>query len=265
MVAGLGQAGYRLFAPEAAVETWACAARAATLRQLQDPDVHAAQLRHGKTWFVGVDALPNAVDGSVAGAPLAGAWQDSVPAPKLWHAGQVSVLYPGYPRRDADETAANHRYRITRSAAHVDGLLPVGLERRRFCQEPHSFIVGLQLNDAPQAPLVVWPGSHEVMKAAFVQAIGQGALADTDITDVYTQARRRVFDTIAPVAVQMKPGQAVVLHRHLLHGVAPWDADAAPQDVALPDLPAPDPATGRMVAYFRPQYTDDPDLWLTAP
>jgi len=242
VVAGLGQAGYRLFAPEAAVETWACAARAATLRQLQDPDVHAAQLRHGKTWFVGVDALPNAVDGSVAGAPLAGAWQDSVPAPKLWHAGQVSVLYPGYPRRDADETAANHRYRITRSAAHVDGLLPVGL-----------------------APLVVWPGSHEVMKAAFVQAIGQGALADTDITDVYTQARRRVFDTIAPVAVQMKPGQAVVLHRHLLHGVAPWDADAAPQDVALPDLPAPDPATGRMVAYFRPQYTDDPDLWLTAP
>ena len=48
------------------------------------------------------------------------------------------------------------------------------------------------------------------------------------------------------------PGEAVLLHRHLLHGVAPWGetATAAPE--------------GRMIAYLRPEFTTLRD-WLDRP
>ena len=55
-----------------------------------------------------------------------------------------------------------------RDAAHLDGVLPVGSDKRRMVKEPHAWIVGLSLNaaDAGAAPLVVWEGSHLVMGAA---------------------------------------------------------------------------------------------------
>ncbi len=46
--------------------------------------------------------------------------------------------------------------------------------------------------------------------------------ADVDITDAYTAARKRVFETCPRVALPGRPGQAVLLHRLSLHGVAPW-------------------------------------------
>lgn len=236
-------AGFAVFDHDAEVLKWAKAAHEVACAIALDPAQRTANLRHEKTWFVGVDALPNGPDGAVGSAPLAGPWQAHVTAPARWHAAQVSIVYPGYPGRDADETPGNHRYRLRRHAAHVDGLLPVGPTRRRYLQEPHAFVLGLPLNLSDAAPLMVWPGSHLTMGRAFRAEIGNQHPSSVDLTDAYQAARRQVFDTSSPVAVHAAPGQSVLLHRHLLHGVAPWHADATA------------PKEGRMVAYFRPQFT----------
>jgi hypothetical protein len=246
------QPGFRLFGHDADVMAWAQAAHHAACGELNSPAIRTAQIRHGGTWFVGVDTLPNAADGSVSGVSLRGPWQDQTPPPAAWHRAQVSVVYPGYPHQDAQESDANHRYRIVRFAAHVDGLLPVGPDKRRYLQEPHMFILGLPLNASDAAPLMVWPGSQRIMGDAFRAAIAGQDPAKVDLTEAYHAARRRCFRELTPEAVQMAPGQSVLLHRHLLHGVAPWEArDTAPQE-------------GRMVAYFRPHYADSTH-WLKAP
>ena len=232
--------GFTLFDFDPRVAAWAEAAHrvAATLDLRPD--------RCGGTWHVGVDALPNAADGSIDGVPLEGPWDVSAP---VWHRAQISVVYPGFPAQDAGESEAAHRYRVTRFGAHLDGLLPEGPQKRRHLREPHAFILGLPLDDVEAAPLMVWPGSHAIMGRAFAVAF-EGVPAqrwgDVDVTEIYQSARREVFDSCAPEAVVMRPGQAVLLHRQLIHGLRPW-GDAAGQR--------------RMVAYFRPILPDVSD-WL---
>lgn len=238
-----GAAGFSVFDPDAATARWADAALSVAVKITSDPEIRAANLRHGNTWFVGVDALPNATDGSVAGVPLAGRWAAHIRSTTHWHPAQLSVVYPGYPQQDADESDANHRYRITRFAAHVDGLLPIGPQRRRYLREPHAFILGLPLNLSDAAPLMVWPGSHLIMGDAFRRHMQGAEPCAIDITDIYKAARKQVFEQIKPIAIAAEPGQAMLLHRHLLHGVAPWHAGAGA------------PPEGRMVAYFRPQFS----------
>ncbi len=235
--------GFTVFDHDGATLAWARAAHRLGLDVARDPAIRAANLRHGETWFVGVDALPNAVDGSIAGVTLAGPWADHITAPDRWHRAQLSIVYPGYPKQDAGESDANHRYRITRKAAHVDGLLPVGPDRRRYLREPHRFILGLPLNISDAAPLVVWPGSQRIMGAALSACIGDQDPAEVDLTDAYHAARRKVFDRIDPVPVTARPGQAILLHRHLLHGVDVWLQGAT------------SPPEGRMIAYFRPEFS----------
>lgn len=244
------QGGFAVFEPDPRVTAWAKAAHKRACTIARDPVVRTANLRHGKTWFVGVDALPNGADGSIAGLPLGGPWQNHITAPARWHAAQLSIVYPGYPRQDADESDANHRYRIMRHAAHVDGLLPVGAARRRFLLEPHAFILGLPLNLSDAAPLMIWPGSHRIMGQAFRDLIADADPSSVDLTEGYQAARRRVFETVAPQAVIGRPGSSILLHRHLLHGVAPWTAAATA------------PSEGRMIAYFRPQ--SSAKSWLEA-
>jgi hypothetical protein len=242
--------GFRVFDPDPDVRRWAQAALFAARIVSTDPTVRAANLRHGGTWFVGVDALPNAADGSIDGVPLAGNWRNHVSAPSRWHPAQLSVVYPGYPLQDAGETDANHRYRINRYAAHVDGLLPQGPDRRRFLKEPHAFILGLPLNASTAAPLVVWPDSHRIMGQAFAGLRKAADPTQEDITEVYQNARRQVFEEIEPQSVVAGPGQVILLHRHLLHGVHPWvECAQSPQE-------------GRIIAYFRPQFTAIE--WLSA-
>ena len=157
------------------------------------------------------------------------------------------MVYPGYPQQDEDESDAAHRFRVKRCAAHVDGLhLEDG---RRIVREAHAFILGLPLNESDACPLVVWRGSHLAMRAALAEDVGAGDPRGADVTDAYTNARAAVFETCAPVEVQMKVGQAVLVDRFAVHGVAPWRVgDSAPPE-------------GRMVAYFRPEF-DDPNDWL---
>jgi hypothetical protein len=235
--------GFAVFDRDPRVERWAKAAHKQARLIAVDPATKAANLRHGETWFVGVDALPNAADGSIGGIPLTGPWLDHITTPTRWHPAQLSIVYPDYPKQDAGESDANHRYRITRHAAHVDGLLPVGPARRRFLLEPHAFILGLPLNLSVAAPLMVWPGSHRIMGDALRDLIGAKDPSQVDLTEGYQAARRHVFETITPQPVIAKPGASVLLHRHLLHGVAPWAAEATA------------PPEGRMIAYFRPQFS----------
>lgn len=144
--------GCLTFAPSAASIRWAKAAYEAGSAIAQDPEQQRRHLRHGNTWFVGVDALPNDAAGQIGGAPFDGPWAKALPWTGPLHRAQLSIIYPGYPVRDAGQSEANHRFRADRFAAHMDGLLPEGPERRRFAREFHAYILGIHLNACDQAP-----------------------------------------------------------------------------------------------------------------
>ncbi|MGB7318205.1 MAG: hypothetical protein WBC85_09595 [Planktotalea sp.] len=242
--------GFCVFDADPKVLIWANAAAKTARKLVRDDTLRATWLRHQETWFVGVDALPNAPDGSISGAVLTGPWEPYV-APQLhWHKAQISAVYKGYPKQDPDESEANHRFRIKRCAAHVDGIL---LENgRRFLREPHQFVLGIPLGTSHASPLVVWPGSHLVMQDAFRNAIGCEEPGSVELTQAYKAARAQVFERITPLELHLELGQSVLLHRHLLHGIAPWKT----KDTAPPE--------GRIVAYFRPMFETLSD-WIEHP
>ncbi|TMV06339.1 hypothetical protein FGK63_14375 [Ruegeria sediminis] len=226
-----------------------------------DP-VHAQWQDCEGTWFIGVDALPNDAQGRVGNSgPLDGQAVEFIRRHlglHPLHKGQVSVIYPGYPRPRRGEGEAATRYRARRDAAHVDGLKPTGPDRRRRVDEPHAWILGLPLTEAgaDAAPMVVWDESHRVLGAAFARAfegLPRDRLHEVDITDAYQAARREVFDTCARIELPARPGEAYLLHRHCLHGVAPWGESAA----SGPD--------GRMIAYFRPELPGGVAEWIETP
>lgn len=88
----LAARGYLRFDATDQSRAWAAAALRVGRRITADPAIAAANLRHGKTWFVGVDALPNAADGSVEGVPLSGPWQEHLPQTGPLHPAQLSVI-----------------------------------------------------------------------------------------------------------------------------------------------------------------------------
>jgi hypothetical protein len=253
--------GWLAFAYDAELADWAQHARQAGIKAVADP-ANAEWHQCEGTWFVGVDALMNDPVGKVAGSrALGGNAVEFInthigPLPPL-HRAQLSVINPGYPRPRSGESDAAFRYRRRRDAAHIDGVLATGPTRRRKIREPHSFILGVPLTKASvdAAPLVIWQGSHHIMRNAFKNALADHAPAawsDIDVTDVYTTARRIVFETCPRITLPVQPGEATFLHRLTLHGVAPW-ADTATAD-----------KEGRMIAYFRPEMTSVTD-WLNAP
>ena len=228
--------GWRRTGPDPALSDWAAAALPlahAALASSDDP------LRCGGTWAVGLDLLPNDDSGTVGGVALP--W-DLLGLPRTaLHPAQVSVIHPGYPQPSPDESDAAFGFRRNRDAAHLDGVLPVGPARRRMVKEPHGFILGLPLAGcgAGASPLVVWEGSHLVMRTALQRALQphpQEFWNEVDITEAYTAARAEVFANCRRVEVVALPGEAVLLHRLLIHGVAPWRSGDAP----------------RLIAYFRP-------------
>lgn len=257
----LAEKGWIRFPAEQAVRDWAAAAREVAIARINDPEEQRQWLQCEGTWFVGVDTLPNTPDGAVAGTgPLSGAAFDHACA--LYgrlplHRGQVSGIYPGYPRPRDGESDSAFRYRKKRDAAHVDGLLAVGCARRRMLKERHAYILGLPLTAcSPEAsPLVIWEGSHHIMAAAFRAALAdipEADWAETDLTEIYQAARRDVFAHCPRVTVPANPGEAYLVHRHALHGVAPWGDNAQA------------PAEGRLIAYFRPEFPAGSDAWLVA-
>lgn len=242
--------GWQKIGPHPAIRRWSDAAHAAALTTLA---ATAEDWRCGGTWFVGVDALPSQPDGSIGNAPFP--WEALPLRPEPLHRAQLSVIRPGYPQPSPDESASAFRYRQTRDAAHLDGLLPVGPDRQRMIREPHAWILGLPLNAASAAPLTLWEGSHHILRAALLQALDPyppATWGDIDITTAYQTARRTIFATCRHICLAARPGEATLLHRLTLHGVAPWQ----PTDTAPPE--------GRMIAYLRPQLASVQD-WLTSP
>ncbi len=231
------------------------AARASRLETAQ-----AKWLRYQETWFAGVNALANDAGGNVRDSgPLSGAAIDFI-ADALglrdfaWDAAQVSICYPGYPQPMPGESPGRTRFRRERDAAHVDGLLPEGPERRRHLREHHGFILGIPMVefDAGASPFVVWEGSHEIIREVFTevfQGVAVDQWGDMDITGVYHQVRHRIFECCKRVEIYARPGQAYLVHRLALHGIAPWQSETS----ATRD--------GRMIVYFRPDI-GGPEGWL---
>ena len=244
--------GWQRIGPDLRIKAWADAALPVAVAAIADSD---APWRCGGTWFVGVDALPNDPSGAVAGTPFPWAALPLLPEPL--HCAQLSTLRPGYPQPSPDETPAAFRFRQIRDAAHLDGLLPIGPDKRRMLKEPHAWILGIALNacDARSSPLTVWEGSHRIIKAALTAALRPyppGTWADIDLTEPYQMARKKVFDTCPRILLPIQPGEATLLHRHTIHGVAPWE----------PGAKAPSP--GRIIAYLRP-HMQNVQGWLTQP
>ncbi len=254
--------GWQRFAFDESVARWVTATLPAARASVTEPQ-NASWLRYGGTWFAGVNVLPNDATGAVSGGvPLAGRVIDFiagniVPGGPDWEHGQVSVCYPGYPQRSMEESEAMHNYRRNRNAAHIDGLLPEGPARRRHLREFHGFILGLPMTQVPEgaSPLVVWEGSHERIRCALTGAFGDlppGQWGDVDVTEIYHQARREIFEDCRCIELVAQPGEAYLVHRLALHGVAPWrDGVSVGRD-------------GRMIVYFRPQLEQVQD-WLVSP
>lgn len=224
---------------------------------------NAEWLHCGGTWFVGVNSLPNGPDGAVpGGTPIAGHAVEFVRhalgmTEFGWDKGQVSVVYRGYPKRMESETRAAFRYRRERDAAHIDGVLRDGPDKRRYLRMYHEFILGIPVDAVSSAtsPLVVWEGSHELVRQAFRARFGElpaSSWPDEDVTDTYNAVRRRIFASCKRIEITAKPGEAYLLHRLTLHGIAPWSASE------------PEAAESRMIVYFRPN-TGSPETWLDAP
>jgi len=262
MVDRLLDKGWAQFPVEQSVLEWATEARKAALARIQDAEEQAKWLQCQGTWFVGVDTLPNAADGSVGqSGPLPGAalaMTRGLYGALPLHRGQVSVTYPGYPKPRDGESEAAFRYRLKRDAAHVDGLLAVGEDRRRMLRERHAYILGVPLSPTgPGAsPFVVWESSHRIMQDMFAEHLGghpESEWANIDLTDAYQATRREVFETCKRIEISAQPGEAYLVHRMALHGVAPWAPDAKA------------PPEGRMIAYFRPELPLGTRDWLDLP
>ncbi|MEQ9257694.1 MAG: hypothetical protein RIG84_01205 [Roseovarius sp.] len=261
MVEALLEKGWARFPAEEAVARWAGHAFGVACARISDPEERRQWLRCEGTWFVGVDTLPNDATGDLGAGALPGtarAAAEALYGALPLHRGQVSVIYPGYPRPREGENEAAFRYRLKRDAAHVDGLLAIGAMRHRMLKERHAYILGLPLTDCgPGAsPFSLWEGSHHVMRRAFEAALGhlpESEWASVDLTEVYQQTRREVFDTCKRITLPARPGEAYLVHRHTLHGVAPWEEGArAPEE-------------GRMIAYFRPELPEGTRGWLELP
>lgn len=105
------------------------------------------------------------------------------------------------------------------------------------------------------SPLVVWEGSHEIFRRVFrecFRGLPPGNWEGIDVTELYQSTRREIFDTCRRTAIAAQPGEAYLIHRLALHGIAPWAKRAG----AGPD--------GRMIIYFRPEI-GGAERWLYAP
>ncbi len=250
--------GWCVLPHDARVKTWAEAAWLAGQKAMRSPTL-AQWWVCENTWFVGVDALNNTADGSIDGVPLQGAPVETViqlygEVPAL-HPAQLSVVTPGYPKPREGESAAAFGYRLKRDAAHVDGLKR-GADGARYLEEAHAWIMGIPLttNAIEEAPLVVWDGSHEIMREVLGQALAKYDSKDwptIDITAVYQAARKQVFETCERIEICAQPGQSFLLHRLSAHGVAPWQTGQTTQS----DL--------RAIAYFRPAIIGELSRWFS--
>jgi len=220
-------------------------------------------LRCGDTWHAGINVLPNRIDGSIGSSGELQGRAFSFIHQMLglntveWDRAQVSVCYPGYPKPMNGESEAAYLYRQNRDAAHIDGLLPEGPDRHRHLREFHGFILGIPMLEysAGASPCVVWQGSHEIVRQTFLrefEGIAAEDWGEVDVTETYHQLRKQIFEHCERIEIYAQPGQAYLIHRLALHGMAPWQTGAAATE------------GGRMICYFRPDIGGVKE-WLGSP
>lgn len=254
--------GWCRFSYSADLATWVEYSLGAARDAVVEPEFQK-WLRCGGTWFAGVNALANDGTGAVEnGPPLLGPPinfinQELGLADIEWDRGQVSVCYPDYPQPMPHESEAAYRYRVNRAAAHVDGVLPEGPERRRHLRQHHAFILGIPMVEvSPDAsPFTIWEGSHEFVRSTLEErfdGLAWHRWGDEDITHTYQGMRREIFESCKRVEVTARPGEAYLVHRLALHGIAPWRNNTNVGE------------DGRMICYFRPEM-ENGDTWLSSP
>lgn len=241
--------GYCIFERDRALLSWIDSSLSAARLAVSDTQ-NKHWFRYDGTWFVGVNVLENDEKGRVDNGPsLSGRAVDFIErfitkTELNLDKAQISVCYKGYPKASSDESEQAFGYRLRRDAAHVDGIMREGQDR--YLVEYHGYIFALAMvefsHDA--APFVVWEGSHKIMKQALSSYVANYPIEQwrsVAISDVYNQARKEIFTRCRRIELALKPGQAFVGHRHLLHGTAPWGESAT----SGPD--------GRMISFFRPE------------
>lgn len=254
--------GWCRFGFDAAVKQWVDTSLPYA-RQARHDRQHAQWLRCGGTWFAGVNVLPNRANSSLPDGPvISGEAIDFIHTilkiPQFdWDKAQVSICYPGYPQPMPSESEAAFRFRRDRDAAHVDGFLPEGPQRRRHLREYHGFILGIPMvkHSKQASPLVVWEGSHELVRSAMKSRFNKLAPSqwgEEDITEAYHAVREQIFKQCRRLVLSAEPGEAYLVHRLALHGISPWLAGAEAS------------ADGRMICYFRPEI-GGAETWLLSP
>ena len=252
--------GWVIFEHDEQLENWASQTLPMARQAISAPE-NQQWLRHGNTWFAGVNVLNNDHTGKVPnGINLQGnaatfIQETIIKAPLNLDRGQLSICYPGYPKQSRHESDAAHGYRLRRDAAHVDGLLKEA-DGERYCREYHDYILAIPMVDfsSDAAPFVVWNGSHKLVQSAFQEHLNKlppDQWANTAITQCYKNSRNKIFTECERVEIALKPGEALVGHRLLLHGTAPWQESAnAGKD-------------GRLICFFRPASLSI-EQWLNA-
>ena len=108
---------------------------------------------------------------------------------------------------------------------------------------------------AGASPFVVWEGSQEVIRETFIEAykgVAAGRWSEMDVTALYHKVRRKIFDCCERIEIHAGPGEAYLVHRLALHGIAPWQSGASAS------------ADGRLICYLRPEI-GGPEDWLFNP
>ncbi len=249
--------GWHVFDRDARLTRWVNASLGEARKTINDP-INRKWLRHGGTWFAGVNVFNNDALGALGQGPrLHGNAvrfiEELTGKPLALDKGQLSVCYPGYPKPSPAESDLAFAYRCNRDAAHIDGILKEGQER--YLREFHDYIFAIPMVDVDHlaSPFVVWSGSHSIVRRRLLDALSGYRAAQwsqVPIKQVYQALRKEIFDSCERVEVHLKVGQALVAHRLLLHGTSPWRKNAMASE------------DGRMMCFFRPA-TLGIEQWLS--
>ncbi len=255
----LNQNSWAVCEPDKRMLTWIRNAKNTAQQKLKVDGFDKTQLRCGGTWFVGANFLDNDSFGTLNKVRLEGMAIEAILERygRLfceWDRAQISICYPGYPKPSKQETAAAFSFRKNSFGAHVDGILPIGNPKRRYAKEYHAFIFGIPLEDYNQfaAPVVVWEGSHRIIRTFLSRVLLQNGVEkwkNLDITQIYAEARKEALSKCKKKIIHVPLGGCYVLHRLAVHGIMPWKKRGNSE------------AESRMVAYFRPILKDS-QFWL---
>ena len=173
---------------------------------------------------------------------------------QTWDQAQVSICYESSPQPMIGETTHAFKYRKNIFNAHLDGVLPVGVAKKRYAREYHAFILGTPLVDYDEfaATVVVWEVSHKIMLTYLSKKLiklKDSLWKNEDITYICREARREIFAKCKPKNITVPVEGSYLTHRLAIHGVMPWKENGKSGNGV------------RKIAYFRPQF-NEAKFWL---